>query len=385
MAITFRSFLPKRIQNTRWALLVDQWQNIIDDIKTAYTYKLRDKYNKDVMDDTEFKDLMYRYGYDLPYFDGYTSSGTFFRKQALVISKQIKAKTTPTAYQYAYYVYGMIGYVLVQRYIGIDFIPQYDPSAGIDVSQTIIHFDQELPVIDFESGGVYYPNNPPIPTGLPQLTFDSVGDPDPNAQFLFFDGNAQLAYCNHFCLSYSWKFVESTAPVVFATIETTRSFYESSQQFKRKIEVIHYQPRIEVNLNLSGTVNTTTVMTEDQTSSATIETIYINPAIPLTDVVYVRFGIDGFSPPTAALTDVATFTVSNTISTDFYIRNSTATNLEIELLMEEYTKYDFDGNNSFSEVILWDAINNPVAYIRFPRIYFYEKMLNSVYFNLTAV
>lgn len=385
MAIQYRNLLPKRIRNSRWGELIDVFQATIDDIKNTYIYRLRDKYNKDEMDEESYQDLIYRFGYDLPFFKGYTSTLAFFKKQAESLVKQIQYKTAPRSYQYAYYIYNMLGYVLPQRLQSGIYIPQYSAAAGIDVSKSIVQFDQQLPYIEFYSGGVAYPNDPPIPTGLPELTFDSADETDPNAQFLFFDGNAELDYCNHFALSYDWKFVESVIPPVFSSPETTRSFYESTQQLKRKIAIIHYQPRIIFELDSSGAVVSNEIFLEDLSNSTYVSGIYLDHGIPLTDITKVRFGIGSFNVLSTSITDVEVFTQENSLSTDWFIRNVSSTNLEIELKMDEYTRYTFNNQWAISELIFLDTLDQPVAYIKFPKIHFYELMYNSVYLNISVV
>lgn len=381
--VNFREFLPKYMLKSPWASFIDVYQSISEDIRDMVTDRMKYRYNIEQINEDELRDLIFRFGYDLPSFNGYTSTTPYLKRQAQSTIPEIKNKTTNLSYQYIYYVYNLIGFVYPLRFIDGKLYPNKDPNGTTTGPSNILEFDQEDPFILFYVGLIAYPNNPPIPSGLPPLFFDSFDDPNPAARAIFFDGNDQLQFTNHFILSYQFRFIESTE--IFASSNTMKSLYENVSQNKRIIECPHYQPRIIFNLDSGGGITTTTYTTEDGLQSSLMETILCNGFTDVSTVAKIQYGTGGFVNPPNTITGVQSIAITQVLSTDYLITNQTTTNLECELLSEEYYIQDFGGSYQFSEIALLNSLDVCVAYARFPSVIFDPRMWNTVYINSTII
>lgn len=374
--VNFRDLLPGYLKNTRWDDIISTWQTLIDDWKLQVLNRIKDRFDFNKANQEEKEDSIFRLGYDLPKYDGYTNSELYVNKQLSNLSKQIKNKTTPISYDYMYYIFNLIGNVYPMRFGDGKLRPAKQIGATFErPDRQVLFFDQDLPFIQFYINNdptLPFPDNPPIETGLPVLLFDSLDEPDPLAQALFFDGNEEIEYTGHFVLAYNNKLAET--PTDFITPETAKAMYESVEQIKRKIEVPHYQYLLRFAFNPYNATPNPRIeyyITADEMNTAQVESIIVSPTDRLIDVSKIQLGIGSHATLTNSLTGVQVpSTELIELNNNFDIENQDDDILIWETITEEYEKFTIDKElaspTSFGICRDIDPITNPsVGIIRF--------------------
>ena len=361
MSVRYADYLPKRLKGTRWEQLIDVTQTLIEDFLEEKIYRLKYRYDYRKANIEEKKDTIFKQGYDLPSYDGYTETEDYIDRQSQNLIKQIKNKTTSKAYDYMYYIFNLIGTVYPMRYGDGVLRPAKNIGATFETpDREILFFDQDLPFIQFYINNdptMPFPDNPPIDTGLPTLYFDSEDDPDPLAQALNFDGNEEVEYSSHFLLTYNNKLAETTT--AFITEETARAIYESVIQLKKMIEVPHFQYGLVFKFNpynVTPNIREEQYITADRQGTASVFSLVVSPDDSLINVTKVQFGIGGYSTLTNSITGVQVPSTEPIPVSKFDIISQNDDTLVWEDVMEEYGKFTID-NELFQSTISGTCVN----------------------------
>lgn len=387
---SFKKLLPATLKNTRWGNLINVFQTVYDLVKTESTEHIIEKYIYDEMTDEEARDWVYRVGFDLPTYEGYTSTIAYSKKRAKTIIRELTRKWSPDSYELILYTFNMAGTSYPMRYLSaadpIFFEIQRTNAGHIFEILDITILDQESAPILFYVGLNPVPADA-VPTGLPVALLDSDDEPEA-AQFLFLDGNKVFDYTRHFLVSWKYNFIESATE--FATTETLRALYETVyNQNKRATEVPHFQVQLPINTKNDSTATTETLRSEDGTITSAIKSIFVDGSSDLYNpnllsVTKIELGI-------GAHTDTISTSITgcaNTIATlpftgNFNILARSQTQLTIEsYILSEFYKFP---SVPFTELALKDDFGDCVLYAKFPEISFYDQMFSSVYFDIKLV
>lgn len=366
--IRYSEYLPRYLKGTRWEQIIDTTQTLVEDFFNEKVNRIKDRYDYKKANIEEKKDTVYKQGYDLPSYDGYTETENYIDKQSQNLIKQIKNKTTAKSYDYMYYVFNLVGKVYPLRFTNGFLRPAKNIGATFETpDRDILFFDQDLPFIQFYINNDItqpFPDNPPIETGLPTLLFDSADEEDPLVQALNFDGNNQVEYSSHFILSYNNKLAET--PTSFITNETARAIYESVIQIKKMREVPHFQYSLAFKFNSYNVIpnpREEQYITSDMKSTASVFSIIVSPEDSLINVTKVQFGIGEHTVLNNTITGVKVPSTEIISVSKFDLISQNDDSLIWEDVLEEYGKFTID-NELFQSTI--SGIGRPVDPIENP-------------------
>lgn len=373
-----KNLTPKNLIGTKWYSFLDALDEYLKTFKENKITLLKNKFLPDYSDKVNLRDLVARKGYDLIEADGYASTSEYFKRRVKSLPTEISWLLSTKCYQYILKSFWFNGTAYGLRLDKTDgyYYPQTQilniNSDYIDVFYQTL--DQESDIIYYFIGGTPVPN-PPVETNQPLLTLDSD-------LFLTLDFDENKLGSNHFLVRYGFNLVEDYN--VFISYNTAKALYETVDQVHRLKEIPHY----EVNLNLYINTNKSVFRQKfvsydmDSTKESYLESIYIQSNFSL--IKYIQLGsgsypMDGTFNFTSVSIPVATFGVSG-----FTIINQSVSGLEIESKIEEYGKLGAPSGESiysFSEVMAYDYLFKPIAYVRFPKVNYFEHMLTSLKLN----
>lgn len=375
--IRYADYLPRYLKGTRWEQIIDTTQTIIEDFFIEKINRLKYRFDYKKANIEEKKDTIFKFGYDLPSYDGYTETEDYISRQSENLVKQIKTKTTPKTYDYMFYIFNLIGKVYPMRYGNGVLRPAKNIGATFETpDREILFFDQDLPFVQFYINNdplQPFPDNPPIPTGLPTLLFDSEDEIDPLAQALNFDGNNEIEYSSHFLLTYNNKLSETSTQ--FITSETSRAMYESVIQLKKMREVPHFQYGLNFKFNpynSTPNIREEQYITSDRQGTASVFSLIVSPEDSLINVTKVQFGIGTYSTLNNSILGVRVPSTEIIPVFKFDIISQNDNTLIWEDVMEEYGKFTID-NELFQSTISGICKNlNPIE----------NPLANTIRFNL---
>lgn len=382
MAINYRDYLKGTSLNVlKWRQFLDGFQEILYALKTEKAERLVRKRKMETADLEDVRDHIYATGFSLPEFTGYTASEEYLRCRAENIWFEVRTKDSYRCYQSI----GKCFFVMVQIFniqkFGDNF---FVPIEGLTGEENTL--DQESDLIQYYIGAVPVPN-PPIASGLPQITLDMVEGDLPEGQlFLELDQDVIVGITN--ILSIRYEFIKAESVTELWSYETANAFYTSIEQFHKKTVVIRYTPKLAIDLNNDNTETLKQYPIYSNISTyADQKSILING--DLGNVTKIRLGNGAHTTIDGTITDVVN--ELNTYDVDLNeidIKSKTTTIFKAEWIFTEFGKLiDLSGDQilKYTEVALLDVTDTIVAYATFPAVNFYEPMFNSFYFEFNVI
>lgn len=394
MSFNFKKLLPSGIRDTIYGDIITVTKSIIDDINSEKTDRIKYRNNIDTINDDEIKDLAEKFGFALTTLDGYTSTSEYLKREIETVVKRITNKTTINAYKYIFYIFNLLGNVyLLFLEENDELTPWLNWLTYEETEEQILYLDADEDIVyyytvtstgtfdsgsTFDSGGTFdsstltpYPD-PPIVTGEPLLYLDQDVPDDWTLDF----GDIAGSLTRHFLLSYDFIFVENETE--FMSNETLLALYNDIVQAKRKVEIPHFEAKISLTVNNDNTENITTYTNEQETLTATKNTILIGS--DFSTVTYIKVGTGSIATLDLSITDLAT-PVQTISLDDMNLVDATATTLAYREKIYQDKTFDY----AITEIGFFDVSNNCIMYAKFPIIQFNEKMLSSIYFDAEIV
>lgn len=372
-----KNLTPKNLKGSRWEDFFQAIDNYFADFKNNKISILKNKFAKNSLDKDNLRDLVKQKGYNIIELNGYSSTLEYIQRRSDSLPIEILWLLSETCYKYIlksfwYYgnIYGLFG----------DPTGYYFP---IDISLTVSSIAAKVPLLDQEMDIIYYyykdipVPNPPEQTFLPAIFLDMD---DPPFLDMDFKGNAT----NHFVIEYSFHKAESLD--IFVSENTSRALYDTVSQVHRLKETPHFRILLPFTVYTNGEVKEFNYSSyENQNEISIAKTIYLGGNFNL--LTYIEIG-DSYHP-------VIDNTITNCkqslgiipISQVFTINSQSVSGVDIEYKIKEYGKFSNDSNEviySFSEVTFLDNDLKPIAYMRFPKITWYNKMYTSVHFKISG-
>lgn len=372
-----KNLTPKNLKGSRWEDFFQAIDNYFTDFKNNKISILKNKFAKNSSDKDNLRDLVKQKGYNVIELNGYSSTLEYIQRRSDSLPIEILWLLSETCYKYIlksfwYYgnIYGLFG----------DPTGYYFP---IDISLTVSSIAAKVPLLDQEMDIIYYyykdvpVPNPPEQTFLPAIFLDMD---DPPFLDMDFKGNAT----NHFVIEYSFHKAESLD--VFVSENTSRALYDTVSQVHRLKETPHFRVLLPFTVYTNGEVKEFNYSSyENENEISIVKTIYLGGNFNL--LTYIEVG-DSYHP-------VIDNTITNCkqslgiipISQVFTINSQSVSGVDIEYKIKEYGKFANDLNEiiySFSEITFLDNDLKPIAYMRFPKITWYNKMYSSIHLKMSC-
>ena len=360
MNFSFKNLLAKILRPGRWGEFLEVIQDMVREIKADKMDRLRDKINLDLAGETDLEDFIDGTGFNLPKFDGYTSSLYYLRERAKGIIFEIRTKLSIESILSMYKGFLVYGSAYgVQRFSSEIWRTLYTDTEG-----TLITLDQE------------------VGTALPALYLDTT-------EWVTLDEDVNTGFISHLVLTYGWVFAENTTQLW--SPETARAFYLTLRQNKRKRDFHRFQPYLKIDLNANNTAKTWAYPVYTRDASALQKTILLTG--DLSDIARIDLGNGVHTTIDLSITGcqsvIDTFTVGANYQYDFReVKTNSATTLNLEYSYTEWTKLsDTIGNQilTLTECALFDSGNNIIAYATFPEVNYTEEMLSTILFEFNIV
>jgi len=373
-----KNLTPKNLKGSKWEDFFQAMDNYFQDFKNNKIVILKNKFIiKESTDKDNLRDLIKQKGFKIIELNGYSSTLEYIQRRAESTPVEILWLLSETCYKQilkSFWYYGNI-YGLFHDPTGY-FFP-------IDITLMVSSVAAEIPLLDQEVDIIYYyykgipVPNPPQETFKPAIYLDME---DPPYLDMDFKGNAT----NHFVIEYSFYKTESKD--IFVSENTSRALYDTVNQVHRLKEVPHYRTLLDFTVDISGNIIETNYSSYgDENEISICKTIYLGSNFNL--VNYIEVG-DSYHP-----------VIDNTIigckqslgvipiNQVFTINSQSASGIDLEYKIKERGKFQNTSNEviySFSELTFLDDSLNPIAYMTFPKITWYEKMYTSVHFKVKA-
>lgn len=366
----------------KWIQFIDAFQNMLLQFRLDKSEKLSNRRSLDTSDIDDVTDFIKSTGFRLPSLTGYTASDIYKRLRAKSIIAELRKKYSETAFKSIYRSFNVFGDVFqCQKLTDTDF-----RTVSSDFIEGHINYlDQEMDMVQYYVGPTPVPNPPPA-SNMPPIFLDmEPGDLPVNQEFLTLDSDMFVAQTNHLVLQYRWILSESLTQLW--SPDTAFGIYETMRQMK-KINVVYlYEPYIQIDLSSAHTLSLRQIPVYDNYSSlAQIKGILIGA--DLSTVTKLKIGNGSHTVIDLSLTDLASPLQSYTLPSTLRTWSLSASYLFMETAYGEYSKLTSYTNNQIlmvSEMGLFDASDNLIAYITFPEINFDSRMLSNIAIEVNVI
>lgn len=347
--IDFRQWLPKAMRTTRWADIVEVFQQVaVGELKATALDTTRSRLFFESMTDEDLRNIAYKFGFNLTQGNGYTATSTYLRKEVRTILVRIQNKTTRLAYPYLFYIFNLNGDVYpLRRYTTTELRPKLDWVSSIPIG--------------------------------PELTLDDGHTLDEDPLWTLDNNSAFGTFTRHFLIQFRPQFVEDAAS--FFTVDTMTAFLQDVEQAKKATEFPHFEFIIVPQApSTVQTVDTKVYRDEANTLTTNHETVLVGG--DLSQVRYLRFGngaASNLNTMVPADNPVNATLVSQQDITDalaWIIENQSASELTVRSMITRDSKFLL--NQTYSEIAFHDAANNLIMYTKFPSVSWDARQLTSV-------
>lgn len=345
MGIDFKKLIPSNLRTGRWGELIEVIQSVFEEIKADKIDIIKTQFEIDNMSDDEILDFAKFLGYNINYKDGYTSTTYYLKKQLQTIVSRILNRTTRNGYKNIFNIYNLTGEVY-PCYIDTD--NYYKPLTtwwASNESDTPIIMDREADNILYYNADGSYEYEPPLETELSAIYLD----PDPGETPTTLDENSTLSsITRHILVTYKFNFIESVDE--FISFNTVESFYDDLWYNKKRTEILHLEPEIEIETN-SGSITKTLYTNYDESASGYV----------VSKIQDYGYGIDFNSGYITAIE------VGNSSIDDTTLENTTVSG--VDNLVQSYNVSDFNilsiGKNNLN---IREPINKTSQFYNFSEI-----------------
>lgn len=378
MDFSFKKFIPKVMQDTKWGDLAEVWQYIWNSIKTEKIYPIVNQKDIDLASIDELKNILTQYGFKYLSLDGYTSTKDYIYKEVKVCVPKIKTKTTQTSFVYVGIPFNLIStaYTIIYETSLLKFIVD-ETLQGVTIQATTELDRESLNILYYESSnyfdrGLFFDQNPIINSEEKVEVISPSVLLSPayldSEMFPQLDGSANLySLSRNICYSYIYKFVETSAE--FMTIETLKALENDVNQVKRITDRVYYEPSLFIDLNTNFSLTTKIWFSYDGSFSVNQENILINSFSHLSKI---RFGNGKHLSVNSSITDVDNFLFEIVIA-NTNILIDTDSVFSLRALITELQKFQ-----AFTEIAVLDIYGNCILYSTFPKVQWIDTMYNNI-------
>ena len=351
MNFSFKRFIPKAMQDTKWGSLTEVWQSIYTDIRDDKIKAIFEQYDFDNIAEQELRDLAVMLGFSLKTLAGYTSTLDFIKKQVLFIVPRLKVKTTALCYQLQGIPYNLLSNGYTSIYDSINNVYIGDESLITYTKVGTIYLDRE-------NDSAYSPSF---------LDFN---------EFPYLDGSITLyTLSRNIVFNYTHKFIESATE--FQSLETLKVLNNDINQFKRVTDRCYYEPYLHIDLNNDHSVTNKT-WTDYQGLIPTLQkSILIDNAF--SGMTYINFGSGVHSIIDTSITNVQAPTFQLAYSGVSKIVEESGC-LNFRTVIQELQKF-----SGITEVALLDSYSGCILYSTFPKVQWDPDTYSNIKFNFQII
>jgi hypothetical protein len=393
--VDLRKLLPSNQRGTASEDIVKATQEVLQDFLTENENRLRGSANLAYMSESEAINYIERFGYNLFPGDGYSSTPEYYLKEVENLVKRLKTKTANPTYQYIMSIYNLKGYTYPLLVDSDDLLePWLDwlTFAYLDETEAF-HLDEGYlddgtnPVFPIDPARALDEDVDDFGVAIPTVTGPLNLD-DPSAVYGTLVRHILVSYEPIAKVSNGMQVLELSDQVMRS--ETAKSFYENVIQFKRLVEVAHFEYRLKIKVTTAGTTLLSDYITETGD-------LWTNPQIArlftgrdLINVAKVQFGsgaqtqtnitaesITGCAIPI----DTAPYGVPTDGSPNFRSDKLDYNKVEQSSIQCAFRNYIGAAMKwfNFTEICLFDSSNNVICYATFPQVVFHPSMFSSIY------
>ena len=377
MNVNFKKLLPKIMQGTRWAELMESVQSVLETIRINKIDIIKNQYILEEMTVEYILKMAKELGYIISYLDGYTETEEYLKRQLLTLIPRITKKNLSIGYnEYIASIYNLTGIVYPMYYqysLLWPYLSWYTSNEG-DIDNFILDLPSPETLI------------------LDTITFPSLDS-----------ASSVNALTRHIVYNYSFNNVENSTE--FISPNTSFALYSDVKQHKRKTEIIYFEPQINIDTS-SGELTTETYNSWDSTYSSDV----ISKAYPYTqsgELYYdlssgdtIRFGDSEWTEgeiSSGSFSDVKDYKFHVDLSLESDLTSGELTSGELLLGCKIYSKTatEIDIKRwitqknktvvNFSELAILDVDSGCIYYASFPTVNFYNKMYTNVAVNINLV
>jgi len=388
MNFSFKRFIPKAMQDTKWGSLTEVWQSIYTDIRDDKVKAIFNQYDFDNATEQELRDLAVMLGYNLRTLNGYTSTLDFIKKELLFLIPRLKSKTTPSCYQIQGIPFNLIsnGYSVVYDTI-------YDVYIG---DETLLGSSQAGTThLDREDRGYTYRGSlvrldayisldytPPFALDTTErVSTGTYSELNPSyldfVEFPSLDGSAILfSLTRNMIFNYTHKFIESATE--FQSLETLKVLKNDIDQFKRVTDRCYYEPYLQIELNSNNTVTNKT-WTDYQGLTPTLQKSVLT-STDFTNMKYINFGSGTHSIIHSGITDVHDFIFQISYTSGVSKITEELDHLNFRTLIKEQQHF-----SGFTEVAILDSFSGCLLYSTFPKVQWDNSTYSNIKFDFQII
>jgi hypothetical protein len=373
MNIDFKKLIPSNYRIGRWGELMEVVQSVFEEIKADKIDIIKLQFDIEQMTDQQILDFGNSIGYQINYRDGYTSTTAYLKKEVLSIIPRILNRTTSVGYAFIFNNFNLTGNVypcFLEIDLSLDPFINWESSNELDTATTL---DQEADNILFYNNGtpIY---QIPISTGLPAAFLD----PDPGVTPETLDENTILStITRHILVSYVFNYVESATE--FMGLNTVNSFYGDLWYNKRRTEVLHLEPKLEINTN-SGTITNTVYSVYDMSTSGIIQSKHQFGNLTSGYIDTIEFGNGEYETISGIVLTGVNNLVSTYLASDFQVLSQGASRYNARPILTKTGKF-----TTFTEFALISAVSGCVYYAHLPEITYDNKFYSSIQLDINLV
>ena len=330
--INFRKLLPKRLQSSTWADIIESSENFLKtEVKDNYIdpkyYSFPYYFNANT---AELLTILTKSGDDYSTYDGYTVSDEFYLRRIYTLEKRRQHRKLPIGYEHVLFIYTLTGIVYPLLNLGSSL---YAWEEYYDIPESYVVY------INLDTG----------------WTLDSGYTLD---NFEYYN---QLT--NHFIIEYEYTFVENTTE--FLSENTMLALWKDVNAHKKIVEVPHFEAGISVYANVLNPIGSPllTNYTDYSHTLSVNQSTYYN-AGALTNYDTIEFSLNGG--------DIQTFT----IGTDFEVVLDTTIGGQQQLVVKQIITWDTK-LLTFNEITLYDNTSTIIVKATLPTVNFHSNMLTS--------
>ena len=291
MNINFRKLLPSILRNTRWAQLIEAFQEVVEDIKSNKIDVLKNQYLVENMSNADIIKMIRELGYNVQNFEGYTNSQEYLLRQLYTVIPRVEYKNVEKGYEFLDFIYNLSSNIYPLYYEEERLKPIYNWKNMVesldeqytldrDGNNALVVYDDYLNDWMLDSGAFGVDNQTTLDRDLIYLFQGNIND---GLSLFYLDTeefpNLDMTYImnmitRHFLYSYKFDFIEEKD--VFINSRTSRALHYDLLRQKRRTEVPYFEPYLEFNTEMStGNISTGDISTGDiSTGHVTKETYY---------------------------------------------------------------------------------------------------------------
>ena len=384
MNFSFKKFIPKVMQTTKWGSLTEVWQSIYEDIREDEVRKIFSQYDFDTISTDDLYELAAMFGFNFKTLDGYTATLDFMKKEVLYIIPRLSVKTTQTCYQLQGVPFNLIstGYSVifdssVNKYNADETLlgtktpgtPTLDrEDRGYVFYRSLVNMDSNL---SLDSSPVYHMDTREKVSAGSFLTLDeSFID---FSEFPSLDGLPYLySLTRNMVFNYIYKFAENSDE--FLSLNTLKVLKSDIDQFKRVTDRCYFEPYLFFRFNPSTDVRNKIWTDYQGNAMFTQKSIFIGTFFE--NWHKIRFGIGAHTTIDTSITDVETFSFEYDYIDDTNKLIEELDHYNFRLLITEMQKISY-----FTEIAIIDISGNCVAYSTFPKVQWDPNMYTNIKFD----